>query len=209
LGGLKPHWHHPDTVSYSHSTGTYSAINAIVSHATQFAAQGSAIHWTGLSEQTVSGAQQMNRIQQQPSSAFIAAAWVALFVGFLAFLIGLWNASMLLNEKGYYLTVLLYGLFSAVSLQKSVRDQLEDIPVTAIYFGLCWASVIIAIVLLVVGLWNATLTLSEKGFYGMAFVLSLFAAITVQKNTRDSSMSAPIRTIQKNPPEATVGDPSA
>jgi len=60
----------------------------------------------------------MNPIQQQPSNAFIAAAWAALFVGFLAYLIGLWNASMLLNEKGYYLTVLLYGLFSAVSLQK-------------------------------------------------------------------------------------------
>jgi uncharacterized membrane protein YiaA len=148
----------------------------------------------------------MNPIQQQPSNAFIAAAWVALFVGFLAFLIGLWNASMLLNEKGYYLTVLLYGLFSAVSLQKSVRDQLEDIPVTAIYYGLCWASVIIAIVLLVVGLWNATLALSEKGFYGMAFVLSLFAAITVQKNTRDSTVSAPKRAIQANLPERTLGE---
>ena len=150
----------------------------------------------------------MNRIPQPPSSAFMAAAWAALFVGFLAFLIGLWNASMLLNEKGYYLTVLLYGLFSAVSLQKSVRDQLEDIPVTAIYFGLCWTSVIIAIVLLAVGLWNATLTLSEKGFYAMAFVLSLFAAITVQKNTRDSAMSAPKRAVQKNLHESTVGDHS-
>jgi uncharacterized membrane protein YiaA len=140
----------------------------------------------------------MKHIPNQPSNAFIAAAWAALFVGFLAFLIGLWNASMLLNEKGYYLTVLLYGLFSAVSLQKSVRDQLEDIPVTAIYFGLCWASVIIAIVLLAVGLWNATLTLSEKGFYAMAFVLSLFAAITVQKNTRDSAMSMPTRPVQTN-----------
>jgi uncharacterized membrane protein YiaA len=148
----------------------------------------------------------MNPIQHQPSNAFIAAAWVALFVGFLAFLIGLWNASMLLNEKGYYLTVLLYGLFSAVSLQKSVRDQLEDIPVTAIYYGLCWASVIIAIVLLVVGLWNATLTLSEKGFYGMAFVLSLFAAITVQKNTRDSTLSAPKRALQLNLPERVLSE---
>ena len=27
--------------------------------------------------------------------------------------------------------------------------------------------------------------LSEKGFYGMAFILSLFAIITVQKNIRD------------------------
>jgi uncharacterized membrane protein YiaA len=29
------------------------------------------------------------------------------------------------------------------------------------------------------------MTRSEKGFYAMAFVLSLFAAIAVQKNTRD------------------------
>ena len=42
-----------------------------------------------------------------------------------------------------------------------------------------------AIVLLAIGLWNATLLLSEKGFYAMAFTLSLFAAIVVQKNTRD------------------------
>ena len=27
--------------------------------------------------------------------------------------------------------------------------------------------------------------LSEKGFYGMAFALSLFGAVAVQKNTRD------------------------
>jgi uncharacterized membrane protein YiaA len=37
-----------------------------------------------------------------------------------------------------------------------------------------------------IGLWNATISLAEKGFYGMAYLLSLFAAITVQKNTRDS-----------------------
>jgi uncharacterized membrane protein YiaA len=148
----------------------------------------------------------MNRNYQQPSNAFIAAAWAALCIGFLAYLIGLWNASMQLNEKGYYLTVLLYGLFSAVSLQKSVRDQLEDIPVTPIYFGLCWASVIIAIVLLSVGLWNAALTLSEKGFYAMAFTLSMFAAITVQKNTRDIAISAPNNAVQKNPHDSTMVD---
>ena len=42
-----------------------------------------------------------------------------------------------------------------------------------------------ALLLLLVGLWNATLVLSEKGFYGMAFALSLFGAVAVQKNTRD------------------------
>jgi uncharacterized membrane protein YiaA len=125
----------------------------------------------------------------QPSGAFVAASWAALAIGVLAFLIGLWNASMLLSEKGYYLTLLLYGLFAAVSVQKSVRDREEGIPITALYLGLSWASILAVIVLLIVGLWNASLALSEKGFYGMAFTLSLFAAITVQKNTRDLAAS--------------------
>ena len=127
----------------------------------------------------------MTSIPQKPSNAFIAASWVSLFTGFLAYNVGLWNATMELNEKGYYFTILLYGLFSAVSLQKSVRDKLDGIAVTGIYFGVCWASVLISILLLGVGLAHATLTLSEKGFYGISFLLSLFAAVAVQKNTRD------------------------
>jgi uncharacterized membrane protein YiaA len=123
------------------------------------------------------------------------ASWAALFAGILAYNIGLWNAEMLLSEKGFYFTVLMFGLFSAVSLQKSVRDRIEGIPVTGIYYGLCWTAVIMAIVLLSVGLWNASLLLSEKGFYGMAFVLSMFAAVTVQKNTRDNATgSSPLPT---------------
>ncbi|MCR5889363.1 YiaA/YiaB family protein [Hymenobacter sp. J193] len=122
----------------------------------------------------------------KPSNAFVAASWVALLAGMAAFIVGLWNAQMLLNEKGYYFTILLFGLFAAVSLQKSVRDQLEGIPVTSIYYSLCWFSTIAAIMLLAVGLWNASLALSEKGFYAMSFMLALFGAIAVQKNTRDS-----------------------
>ena len=123
--------------------------------------------------------------QPQPSGAFIAASWVALLAGLAAYNVGLWNATMPLNVKGYYFTVLMFGMFAAVSLQKSVRDRLEGIPVTNIYYGLAWFSTLLPIMLLIVGLWNATLTLSEKGFYGMSFLLSLFAAIAVQKNTRD------------------------
>lgn len=106
-------------------------------------------------------------------------------VGALVYLLGLWNANMELNEKGYYFTLLMYGLFSAVSLQKTVRDRMESIPVTGIYYSLCWVSLGIAVLLLTVGLWNATLAGSEKGFYAMAFLLSLFGAVAVQKNIRD------------------------
>ena len=95
---------------------------------------------------------------------------------------------MMLNEKGYYFTVLLFGLFSVVSVQKNVRDRLEGIKVSDLYYGISWAATIISILLLIIGLWNATLTLSEKGFYGMAFAMSLFAAIAVQKNVRDTQL---------------------
>lgn len=128
---------------------------------------------------------------QRPTAAFVGASWGALFIGALAFLLGLWNAQMQLNEKGYYLSLLLYGLFAAISLQKSVRDRSEGIHVTGLYFGLCWLSLCAVILLLTVGLWNATLAPSEKGFYAMSFVLSLFAVVAVQKNVRDLGVSIP------------------
>jgi len=127
---------------------------------------------------------------QKPSNAFIGASWIALGTGMSGFLIGLWRAAMQLNEKGYYFTVLMFGLFAVVSLQKSVRDRLEGIPVTDIYYGLSWFCTILSIILLVVGLWNATLLPSEKGFYAFAFLLSMFGAIAVQKNTRDSQLAS-------------------
>lgn len=130
-------------------------------------------------------------MHQRPSAAFVGASWAALLVGAITYLAGLWNATMALNEKGYYFTLLAYGLFSAVSLQKSVRDRMEGIPVTNLYFGLCWMSLLLVLLLLTVGLWNATMASSEKGFYAMSFVLSLFAAVAVQKNVRDSSGSRP------------------
>jgi uncharacterized membrane protein YiaA len=124
--------------------------------------------------------------QQKPSNAFIGASWAALIVGFAAYNIGLFNATMQLNEKGYYFTILIFGVFAAISVQKCVRDRLEGIPVTSIYYSISWFCTILCLVLLTVGLWNATLALSEKGFYAMSFVLTIFSAIAVQKNTRDS-----------------------
>lgn len=122
---------------------------------------------------------------QKPTSAYVGASWAALLIGITSYCIGLWNVEMQLNEKGYYFTVLLFALFSVISVQKSIRDRLEGIQVTEIYYSISWFTTIASIVLLVVGLWNADLLLSEKGFYGMSFALSVYAAISVQKNTRD------------------------
>lgn len=128
-------------------------------------------------------------MNQKPTQAFVMAAWSALGVGILTYMIGLWNASISLSEKGFYLTILLFGLFGAVSVQKNVRDQLEGMPVTNIYYSISWVATLLPILLLIVGLFNAEMLLSEKGFYGVAFVLSLFAAVVVQKNTRDAEVA--------------------
>ena len=50
---------------------------------------------------------------------------------------GLWRSDMLLNEKGFYFTVLMFGIFAVVSVQKSVRDRADGFPVTDIFYGIC------------------------------------------------------------------------
>lgn len=45
---------------------------------------------------------------QKPTSAFMGASWASLLIGMTSYCIGLWNADMQLNEKGYYFTILLF-----------------------------------------------------------------------------------------------------
>lgn len=52
---------------------------------------------------------------------YMLASIIALIIGISAFFVGLFNSQMALNEKGYYLIILLYGLCSMVSLQKNSR----------------------------------------------------------------------------------------
>lgn len=122
----------------------------------------------------------------KPSGAFIAASWISLITGMTGYFVGLWRSDMWLSEKGFYFTVIMFALFAVISVQKAVRDRLEDLPVTDIYYGISWFCTILSIVLLVIGLWNATLLPSEKGFYVFSFLLALFGAVAVQKNTRDT-----------------------
>jgi len=139
------------------------------------------------SEKQIESKVKIERKDGEPTSAFKGASLAALIIGVSAYLIGLFNATMELNEKGYYFAILIFGLYASVSLQKAVRDKDEGIPVTNIYYGISWFALIIAIFLMGIGLYNAgSIILSEKGFYAMAFVLSIFAAITVQKNVRDT-----------------------
>jgi len=52
------------------------------------------------------------RKEGEPTPAFKGASWAALLVGAASYLIGLFNATMQLNEKGFYFAVLVFGLYS-------------------------------------------------------------------------------------------------
>lgn len=127
----------------------------------------------------------------RPSNAFVGASWVSLLVGMGGYVIGLWNSSMSMNEKGYYFAILVLGLFSAISMQKTVRDKLEGITVTGIYMGVCWMALLMSLLMMTFGLYNAAFELAIKGFYGMAYLMSLFAVVCVQKNVRDLAATRP------------------
>ena len=70
---------------------------------------------------------EVKEFDQSPTPAFTGASWIALLAGIICYCTGLWNSDMMLNEQGYYFTILLFGLFAAVSVQKSVRDRLEGL----------------------------------------------------------------------------------
>ena len=79
------------------------------------------------------------------------------------------------HEKGYYLAILVLGLFAAVSLQKSVRDRTEDIPVTGLTRARLDRGGAASIVLLTVGLWNRGARGQREGLLRRCrIVLSLF-----------------------------------
>lgn len=121
----------------------------------------------------------------KPSFAFVAVSWLATLAGLGVYLILLNNASLSFDGKAFFLTVVLFGLFAVISLQKTVRDRIEGVPVTAIYYGIAWVATLASILLMIVGLMNLSMLPSEKGSLGMAFALALFGALAVQKNTRD------------------------
>lgn len=69
------------------------------------------------------------------SPAFSIVSWVAPLGGIVVYLLGLWNATLLLNEKGFYGLAFFFSLFGTVAVQKNIRDagldQSKETPAVA------------------------------------------------------------------------------
>jgi uncharacterized membrane protein YiaA len=114
-----------------------------------------------------------------PAAALVGAARALLLISTTTYLAGLWAASMSPMAKGFYLAILMYGLLATVSVRRLVREHRAGRTPDPGYEALCWISLLLSMLLLAVGLWNAGFSLSEKSFYGMAYMLSLLALLAV------------------------------
>lgn len=130
-----------------------------------------------------------NKLQSlNPSSTYMNLSFFTFLFSIVIFGIGLFNAEMALSEKGFYTIAIIFGFYSVVTLQKTLRDKIEGYEVNEAYMKLSYIGVATPIILMGVGLFNAELELNEKGFFAVTFVMSLFSAIVVQKNIRDRKL---------------------
>lgn len=100
-------------------------------------------------------------------------AWLFMLVGALIYLIGLWRACPLLSGKGYFLGVLITSMFIIYVYQREVKRGLLDDRFAAV----CQMVALMTSGLLLVGLWNAPLSLAEKVVYLFAFCLCLLGQV--------------------------------
>lgn len=96
-------------------------------------------------------------------------AWLFMLVGALIYLIGLWLACPLLSGKGYFLAVLITSMFIIYVYKREVRRGSMDER----FASICQMVALITSGLLLVGLWNAPLSLVERGAYLAAFCLCI------------------------------------
>lgn len=85
--------------------------------------------------------------------------WILFLSGALIYVIGLWQACPLLSGKGYFLGVLMTGMFVTYVYQRAVNLNQSDER----FASVCQMVTLITIGLLLVGVWNAPLSPSKKG----------------------------------------------
>lgn len=99
----------------------------------------------------------------------VLISWLFMLTGALIYLIGLWRACPLLSGKGFFLGVLITGMFIVYAYQREVKRGLMDEG----FASVCRIVALITSGLLLVGLWNAPLSLVERGAYLAAFCLCI------------------------------------
>lgn len=108
-------------------------------------------------------------------------AWLLFLSGALIYVVGLWWACPLLNGKGYFLGVLMTGMFVTYVYLRAKNLEQADERFTCV----CQMVALITVGLLLVGILNAPLSLLEMGVYPMAFFVCLAGQILLMRPLKE------------------------
>lgn len=97
----------------------------------------------------------------------VNAPQFAFIGGMLLYLLCLWRGCPQLDDKGYFLAVLVLGVFTIVAYRQTMETR---------FTALCRLVLLLASGLLLVGVWNMPLSLVHKGLIAAAWFACLYGA---------------------------------
>jgi uncharacterized membrane protein YiaA len=95
-----------------------------------------------------------------------------LVTGIVIYTLCLWGDCPQLTDKGYFLLILVLGLFAIVAYRRLSDHGSEDTK----FATLCSFVLLTTTGLLLVGIWNQPLPLVEKGLCAVAWFASMYGA---------------------------------
>lgn len=95
-----------------------------------------------------------------------------LCIGVFLYVVCLWGDCPQLTDKGYFLAVLVLGMFTVLTYQRlSAKEKNEER-----FAGLCRFVLLLATGLILVGIWNLPLSLAEKGLTVIGWFAAMYGA---------------------------------
>lgn len=95
-----------------------------------------------------------------------------LLTGVLLYVFCLWGDCPDLTDKGYFLAVLVLGLFTVLSYRRVSKEERGE----CCFAGLCRFILLLSTGLLLVGVWNLPLSMAEKGLCVVAWFAAMYGA---------------------------------
>ena len=111
-------------------------------------------------------------------------------IGALVYLVGIWRTCPLFSGKGYFLGVLVMGMFAVLTHQRTAQEAQRD----GDFISLCRLVVLLSAGLLLVGAWFVPAPWREKSIYVMAWFVCMYGASAtpypakVTDNARNNSV---------------------
>ncbi|HFZ0562444.1 TPA: inner membrane protein YiaB [Klebsiella aerogenes] len=99
-------------------------------------------------------------------------ARLVMLLGSLVYLIGIWRTCPLFSGKGYFLGVLVMGMFAVLTHQRTEQEAQRDDD----FISLCRLVLLLSAGLLLVGAWFVPAQWREKSIYVMAWFVCMYGA---------------------------------